>query len=145
MKISGLNPFQTSQVSKKKRKQTGSTSGFSSLLDAAGDAGEAADSAAVSEAAPASSISSMLSIQEVSEEQVNRQRAIRQGRMSIEALEELRDQLLMGEIPTSTLHRLESMVQMQRQETSDPRLNEILDEIELRTAVELAKIERAKR
>jgi len=48
--------------------------------------------------------------------------------------------LLAGTIPTDRLGTLLSAVKAQRDQTDDPRLEQILDEIELRAAVELAKL-----
>ena len=61
--------------------------------------------------------------------------------MTLDALDELRMALLTGRLPTNLLHEMEQLVIEQRQQTTDPYLEEILDEIELRAAVELAKRE----
>jgi hypothetical protein len=44
-------------------------------------------------------------------------------------------------LPISTIERLEKLVASERAHTTDPALNEILNEIEVRAAVELAKLE----
>ena len=49
----------------------------------------------------------------------------------------------MGTLPFSTIRQLEDLVSEQRTHATDPLLQEILDEIEVRAAVELAKLEMA--
>ncbi len=58
-------------------------------------------------------------------------------------LDELRDGLLAGGIPRATLTRLAHAVSQRHDQFSDPRLQSVLDEIELRARVELAKLEQA--
>lgn len=83
----------------------------------------------------------LLGIQEVNEEEVKKRRAVKKARFTLDALSNLRDALLMGSLPLSTLTNLEKLVEEERSATTDPALNAILDEIELRAAVELAKLE----
>jgi hypothetical protein len=54
----------------------------------------------------------------------------------------LRDGLVMGRMAPDTVRRLADEVDQARAEVDDPGLNEILDEIELRAHVELAKLRR---
>jgi hypothetical protein len=83
----------------------------------------------------------LLGFQEVEADEVERRKAMKRGRLTLDALSQLRDALLMGSLPISTLERLEALVVSERGQTTDPVLNSVLDEIELRAAVELAKIE----
>ena len=87
------------------------------------------------------SAGALLGIQEVSEEEVRRKRALKRGRLTLDALSNLRDALLTGSLPMSTLRQLEQLVAEERAQVPDPLLHGILDEIELRAAVELAKLE----
>jgi hypothetical protein len=48
----------------------------------------------------------------------------------------------MGTIPMAKLEALAQLVRAKREQIDDPKLIEILDEIELRAAVELAKLSR---
>lgn len=59
----------------------------------------------------------------------------------LDRLEELRIGLLAGAIPRDRLQALDQLVQQHREQAMDPRLTEILDEIELRARVELAKLD----
>ncbi len=59
----------------------------------------------------------------------------------LDRLEEIRVGLLTGSIPRDRLEALDQLVRGHRDQAMDPRLNEILDEIELRARVELAKLD----
>ena len=85
----------------------------------------------------------LLGAQEVDEREARRRKEIKRGRLTLDALAGLRDALLLGELPISTIEKLEQIVAQERQLNTDPVLAEILDEIELRAAVELAKLEMA--
>ena len=50
--------------------------------------------------------------------------------------------LLTGSLPRATLERLGARIEAKRHRVDDPGLIQILDEIELRAAVELAKLGR---
>lgn len=60
----------------------------------------------------------------------------------LDLLDDVRHGLLRGAIPVSKLESLLTAVRNQRDHVDDPRLAEILDEIEVRAAVELAKLDR---
>ena len=129
-----------------KRKRTSSaTSGseFSSFLDEAEEASAQGSSAPTQSIGTLSGIDTMLSLQEVSDEDVARQKAYKQGALTLEKLEQLRHALLMGSVPEHLLRDMERMVAQQRQNNLPSELNAVLDDIELRAAVELAKLEQA--
>jgi hypothetical protein len=71
-----------------------------------------------------------------------KQRAKERGGMMLDQLEEIRIGLLMGTIPMAKLEMLAQLVRAKREQIDDPKLLAILDEIELRAAVELAKLSR---
>ena len=58
----------------------------------------------------------------------------------LDHLDDIRLGLLMGAIPISKLTSLVQVVKDQRDQVDDPRLASVLDEIEVRAAVELAKL-----
>lgn len=127
-------------------KKTGGVSGagFAEALSAAEGAlgvGGVDATEGVGSIAAVSSVGALLGAQEVSEHEVRRKRSIKRAGLTIGALENLRDALLIGTLPVSTLTRLESIIAEERLNTDDPVLQGILDEIELRAAVELAKLE----
>lgn len=83
----------------------------------------------------------LLGAQEVDEREARRQKATKRGRFTLEILGNLRDALLMGTLPYSTLAQLERILAEERQTCDDPALQDILNEIEVRAAVEMAKLE----
>lgn len=124
-------------------RKTGAAGGaeFAEALARAEGVGGAEGVEAAQSIAAVSSVGALLGAQEVSEEEVRRRKYVRRGRLTIDALEQLRDGLLIGSLPLSTLTRLEQLVAEERAQTNDPVLQGILDEIELRAAVEMAKLE----
>lgn len=140
IKIVNTPPVGPTQPGKRK-----SSSGGSSSVDFESYLHDADDADAPHQANAAGGANSFLFLQEISDEEVRRQKALQQGKQAIHALEQLHRDLLLGHVPESTLLRLESMVKRQREQFTDPRLQALLDEIELRAAVELAKLEYARR
>ena len=133
MKISGTGPVQTPPI--RRRDQTSRSSGaFAGEL--AGD-GAVRESAAPTDAA---AVSTLLSLQEVADPLAERREAVRRGEDLLDHLDELRHGLLIGAFPEEKLDRLLILVRRQRNQVADPRLREILNDIEVRAAVELAKM-----
>jgi len=134
MKIDGLSPIRPTTVRRTER-SGGASSAFGAQL--AGGETSAAVSAGPTQLAP---VDSLLALQEVPDPARGRQRHARRGSDLLDRLDEIRHGLLMGEIP---LHRLKSLaisLKAEKQAIPDPRLAEIVGEIELRCAVELAKL-----
>jgi hypothetical protein len=71
-----------------------------------------------------------------------KRRAKERGDMMLDHLDEIRMGLLLGTIPMARLEQLAQLVRAKREQIDDPKLLAILDEIELRAAVELAKLSR---
>jgi hypothetical protein len=124
-----------------KRASAAGSAGFAEALARAEGSSGVGGVDATQNIAAVSGVGALLGAQEVSEQETRRRKSVKRGRLAIGALEQLRDALLIGTLPLSTLTRLESLVAEERAVTDDPGLNAILDEIELRTAVELAKLE----
>ncbi|MBN8542672.1 MAG: flagellar assembly protein FliX [Alphaproteobacteria bacterium] len=140
-KIGYTNPTNPTQRTNNVRRT--SKTGSSSFVDALDGVGEVEEAQATTPVAAMSGIGVLLGAQEVSEEEVRRRKAFKQGKLTLDALAELRDALIIGNLPLSTIRNLESIVAQERGTTNDPVLNGILDEIELRAAVEIAKLEAA--
>ncbi len=138
MKITYTPPVKATDKTRKK----GSSSSASGV-DFDGFLSGTEETHETSQTQAASGVNTFLFMQEVSDEEVARQRAMQQGKQVIQALEQLHRDLLMGTVPLSTLSRLQGTIERQRETFTDPRLKQLLDEIELRAAVELAKLERA--
>lgn len=113
------------------------SSDFSKLLDETAEAGQTSGPSGVQ------SVDSVLSVQEVGDHQGGRRRARQHAEQMLDRLEDIRHGLLVGAIPHDRLQELATAVRQQREALDDPHLIEILDEIELRARVELAKFERS--
>lgn len=88
---------------------------------------------------PAHPIDAVLAVQEVPDATTARRRAKRRAEQLLGALDQIRHDILIGAIPRSRLKALSEVVKVQRAVVDDPQLQQVLDEIELRAAVELAK------
>jgi hypothetical protein len=128
--------------STKKRSGVAKSGDFSSILDIYENEG-VENSGTLSNVASPAAMSGMLALQEISDEEVRRKNLIKQGDDMLDSLEQLRRRLLTGSLPMHVLQNINKQLTMQKQLVNDPRLKSIIDEIELRTAVELAKIEMA--
>ncbi len=78
-------------------------------------------------------------VQDEEERQI-RQKLVKKGNALLKNLEEIREGLLVGEISKEKLIDISRFVKERDMQSSDPRLQEILQEIELRVEVELAKL-----
>ena len=68
------------------------------------------------------------------------QRAVKRGRFALDALDELKVEVLSGTLGPSTLQRLKSATADLRDASGDAGLDAVLAEIELRVEVEIAKM-----
>jgi hypothetical protein len=103
---------------------------------------EAPPVSVVSGGAALAPVDALLVLQEVSEDPGGRNRGRRHGEALLDHLDDLRLGLLSGRMSLDALERLSAMVAPKRDQVDDPRLTQILDEIEIRAAVELAKLGR---
>jgi hypothetical protein len=90
-----------------------------------------------------SSLEALMALQEVGGSLERRRRAVGRASRILEALEDLKLDLLAGGLTATVIESLTRAVRDQRAMTDDPRLEGLLDEIETRAAVELAKLEPA--
>jgi hypothetical protein len=117
-------------------------SGFS--LDRLGGASEAAPAAPASQVASVGSLDALIALQEVGGPLERRRKAVRRASLILDVLDDLKISLLDGGVPPGTLDRLLHTVRLERGEADDPRLRELLNEIETRAVVELAKLDMAR-
>jgi hypothetical protein len=105
--------------------------------------------AASSHAAAASATASLdmlLALQEEATPQERRRRAARRGHGILDALDALKLAAFDGVgLDGTALQALRGAVRSAREQTDDPGLDDVLDQIEVRAAVELAKREQAGR
>ncbi|MGF1608280.1 MAG: flagellar assembly protein FliX [Kiloniellales bacterium] len=134
-----IDPLTGVRSSSPRRGQSSRSVGGSRFADEL--AQEPAAASSVSAQAPLGAIDSLLALQEVPDAIAQRRGARLRGESLLDQLDELRLGLLTGRLPRATVERLAALVARQRSGVDDPRLAEILAEIELRAAVELAKYE----
>ena len=108
--------------------------GFATHVEApsAGPAGIAASS-------PLAALSTVLAAQEAQDAPGKHGRALARGRSLLDELDQIRVGLLEGTWPEASMRRLAGLLQAARPAVSEAKLAAVLNEIELRAAVELAK------
>lgn len=127
-------------ASTQSKSKTGKTEGggFASHLGGAGGS-----ASPVSPSSPVQSVDAVLALQTVGDATSSpaNARARQWGFDTLDQLERIRTDLLLGAIPKERLVNLARMVSERRQRADDPGLEELLDDIELRVRVEIAKFE----
>jgi hypothetical protein len=111
-------------------------SGFAGLLGADEPAG-AAPPARVSSLA---SVGVLLAAQSVEDATAGRSRAVRRGHDLLDDLDALKRDVALGEVSVARLQQLAGRARQERDAGLDTQLTDILDQIDLRVAVELAKL-----
>lgn len=90
-------------------------------------------------------VEALLALQDVRTPTERKRRSVKRAGQLLDVLDELKVALLGGELSASQVERLARTIREQRMETDDPKLEGVLDEIETRAAVELAKLEAARK
>lgn len=142
MKIDRTGPVRPTAPAKRSDKAGKARGGgFSQHLKSGPDA-----AAGAAPANPVSSVDALLTIQEVADSATgqSKSRARKWGNDVLDQLEQLRIGIVDGVIPRHELERIATTVDRQRTRTDDPALEAVLDEIELRAKVELAKLDRGR-
>jgi len=144
MKITG--PGQADKTQKKdKPKKTGDSS-FESLVSDTGGAQGSSGASGAAKMSPAASLEALLALQGADDATTGggaKQRARERADEMLDKLDEVRMGLLSGGISRAALHDLSKLLSEKREQFDDPRLSEIVEEIDLRAQVELAKLEAA--
>jgi hypothetical protein len=145
MKVSGVGSGASAAGGARKADKTDGRKGEfkKALVDAMGameevHAAEAPSSLGVVEAT--------LMLQDVGDatEREARRKLVRRGEEVLDMLEEIRHGLLLGTVPLGKLQSLSDSIRSRRDNCPDPRLAALLDEIELRAEVEIAKLTRGR-
>ena len=84
-------------------------------------------------------IDALIALQGIEDPVERRRRAVKHGRRALDALDELKLGLLSGTLEQGTLLRLKAVAADLKDGSGDERLDQVLSEIDLRVAVELAK------
>lgn len=98
-------------------------------------------SSIVSGPGPIGALDSILMLQGLDDSTDGRSKGMAHGEQLLDMLDQIRDGLLAGGVPRTTLNRLANAVSRRHDAFNDPKLQSVLDEIELRAHVELAKLE----
>jgi hypothetical protein len=84
-------------------------------------------------------VGAILGVQEVGDATERAAKGRKRANMLLDQLDDLRIALINGVLSKEQLLRLSAMVQHEKVQIDDPRLSQILDDIDLRARVELAK------
>ena len=137
MKIKGSDRITTSGVKRVKGKNSADKAAFSSALSVE----ETHSSSAMSGTAPLTSVNSLLALQEMPSSTSGRSKGLQRADHLLEHLDAIRHGLLFGQISKKRLNDIVKALEVQRDKDIDPDLVELINEIELRAKVELAKLE----
>src|ERR1700761_267471 len=133
MEIKGPGRIQPGAV---RRKTSTSSSGSFTVSDTAEVHGSV-----VAGPGPIAALDSILMLQGMDDSTDGRSKGLAHGEQLLDLLDAVRDGLLAGGIPRTTLNKLAVAVTRRQDGFADPKLQSVLDEIELRAHVELAKLE----
>lgn len=139
MDIKGTGRVGSTRATRAGKPGSASDSGFSV------SAGEQSRAQNVSAPGPIAALDSILTLQGLDDSTSGRSKGLARGNQLLDMLDEVRDGLLGGGVPRATLTRLAHAVSQRQDQFNDPKLQAVLDEIELRAHVELAKLEQADR
>ncbi len=101
--------------------------------------------ASIAAPGPLAAVETILTLQNIDDSTSGPSKGVARGEQLLGLLDDVRDGLLSGGIPRTTLNKLASAVARRHETFSDPKLQSVLDEIELRARVELAKLEQSDR
>ncbi|MGZ9099520.1 MAG: flagellar assembly protein FliX [Brevundimonas sp.] len=133
MKVTGPSGPSSPQGARPAR----ASGGFS--VPTAGPAGPAGAAGSAPGVSSVPGVSALMALQGVEDVTERRRRAIRRGGGLLDRLEELKLALLDGSSSEGALERLSRSLREDRPIDADAGLNSLLDQIDLRAAVELAK------
>lgn len=124
----------------KAAKRIGGSTNFADFLKS----GTASESQQVQATAAMTSADAIFAAQMVSDEEERqiRKKLVKKGNTLLDNLEEIREGLLSGEISKDRLIEISRLVKQNDAASTDEKLQEIIQEIELRVEVELAKLMR---
>jgi hypothetical protein len=134
MRVSAPGPVQTSTVRRTERRA--SSGGFSSLITA----DDAPSTSATLQTQATASVGAILALQATDDATTGRKRVLQRATDMLAELDEIRRALILGDLPPQRLAAIASRLAKKESGELDPVLQQILQDIELRVAVELAKL-----
>ena len=136
MRIEG--PYRRPPVGKKSGAQGGSAG--RPVFDV-GDTHPASHPAATQASNATTEIDAILALQAVEDPTYGKRKAVKRGQALLDNLDALKAELLGGHVSEARLDRLLNLVRQARDRV-DPELDAVIEDIELRVLVELAKLGR---
>ena len=88
-----------------------------------------------------SSVDAVVGLQEITGDNTDERGAKNRANLILDKLEDIRMGLLLGQIPKTNLEELSKILILARENSIDSNLLEIIEDIELRAKIELAKLE----
>ncbi len=137
MEIKGPGRVTSPAVSRKTRKRGADRSGFDKALSSE----ETSAAPPASGTSPLTTVNSLLSLQETPTGSDGKSKGLARAEDLLGQLEIIRHGLLAGQIPQNKLKDIVTIVSREREQSNDPALDDILNDVELRVKVELAKLE----
>lgn len=134
MEIKGPGRIETSAI--KRKTSSGAAAGGFSVGGQGENHGQI-----VAGPGPIAALDSILMLQQLDDSTQGKSKGLAHGEQLLDLLDSVRDGLLAGGIPRATLNRLAAAVTRRHEAFADPKLQDVLDQIELRAHVELAKLE----
>ena len=136
MRVTGPGRVSTTQ----KSKGTKSASKAGAKFSIPDQTPEVATPTNVASASPIASVDAIVALQGMDDSVTSNKKALQKGIDILERLEEIRHGLLIGAIPVDRLRNLQATLEQLDNTVEDPKLAEIIKDIEVRAAVELAKL-----
>ena len=135
MKITG--PLRTQEPARVKNKKSTTADRFNLPEE---EAAPAQGPSAPSHNIPITNVEALLSAQSVDVYGEEKSAGLKRGQEMLDALEEVRKGILLGAIPVQKLRNIINAIDQNRHNYVDPKLQQIIEDIELRGRVELAKL-----
>jgi len=136
MRIEGTS--RNSSVGKKGDARKSSGGGQAFVI---GDTADTQKAASTHARGPMTGIDAILALQGVDDPLFARRKAVKRGQLLLDVLEDMKADLLTGRVNEQKLQGLMKIIGQARGQ-SDPDLDALIDDIELRARVELAKLGR---
>ena len=136
MEITGRTRIETAAVRRADRAARSDGKGFTTE-----DVGDAKATGGLTGGGPIAAVETILALQGIEDSTDHVSRGLAHADELLKLLDEVRDGLLSGGIPRRTLSRMAHAIAKRKESFADDKLQGVLDEIELRARVELAKLE----
>ena len=136
MKIKGPSKVGSAKNVSKKSSKKINTSAFSDSLNI----DETSSTNALSGTSPLTAMNSLLGLQEIPSSTEGKARNIIRANDLLEHLDHIQRGLLMGSISPKQLNGILTLIASKKIPSNDEKLNAIIDDIELRVKIEIAKL-----